>query len=318
MEKNSEVSAAHFELPSIPEVEKVRQTCSTHGDHYANRLAAALKFNDIIAKVQDETELSEIVANDPELAVLHESTAALDILTDDLRHTSRGLRPLLASNKTSQVNSFVDAAGDKFLAALGRRPDVTEIQLAALFFAMQTAVVNSKLGEKASRGKFESLIVNQFTNSLLAKADTSKLCSRFTRPDDELLAAEAQQQVRAMAELFRAEVGRDVNDDFFTGKILSLRYNLAATINMSRIKERMPASEATEAEVRELSLRNTALMQQIRRIQAYGVKSVTFPFNDVIPDFDAVFHSHRVLGQDVLGDQPMALIQLTPSSLDKS
>lgn len=318
MEQHNETPLYSLELPSRPEVEKVRQACTTHGDYYADRLTAALKLNDTMQTVRSEEELTQIVANDPELRALYESSTAIDSLTDRLRHPARGLQPLLVTNKTGQINSFVGDISDELLAALGRPPDVSEVQQATLFFAMQTAIVNHNLGRRASRGKFESLLVNQFANTLLAKADASKLCSRFTRSDDEQLVAETQQQVQAMTELFKAEVGREVNPEFFMNKLLSLRYNLVGAINMVSIKEQMTAPEATEAQIRELGEQNTALMRQIRRIQAYGVKSVIFPFNDVVPGYDAVFHNYHVLGQDAFGEQPMALIQLAPSSLDSA
>ncbi|MEK7153426.1 MAG: hypothetical protein AAB834_05740, partial [Patescibacteria group bacterium] len=87
---------------------------------------------------------------------------------------------------------------------------------------------------------------------------------------------------------------------------------------LHRSKDSMTEPELDQSATEELGRQNTVLAAQMQRIRGFGVKSLAFPFGEVVPGQDVVYHNFKVLGEQVVGEQPLALIRIVPAELERA
>ena len=300
--------------PARGEADALRSSCPTHGNYYADELAANVQMGELLAADLPEDELFAVIDGNPRLARAYKRVEALHSLQETLKHPRRGLSRILSQSKTSLINPYADTMSEQLITALGERPDFFEVQQATVIFATQTTLVNRNL-QRPAQGRFENILVNQFANTLLTKADIGKLCANFANIDKDELMEQARPKVAQAIAAVAAETGAYINEDFLLAKIGALRHNLTGLLKVEDIKNAMPEVEVGDAETQEMGRQNTAFAKQIQRILNYGVKSMIFPFEDAVPGMDAVYHHPRMLSMTLQGDQPSALVQVASADI---
>lgn len=304
---------AALQGPEAPDA--IRASCDQHGEYYARALEAAQFIAALSIEGIDEGEIARRVGEaDPMVTQTWESTNATDELYSrtTTAHRTR-LLSMLTGSKTAEINTFADTVSDEFIANLGRKPDMSDLQNATMFFAL--AVAQTRRGtRKPVASMIESAVVNQFCTTLLAKADPTLLCltyaGRGLRSDVEQYALGLTNQLMGM---FKDMTGHDdLKPEFLASKLLSLWLNAGNALAIHSVRESMPEIASDEAELREQSRTNARFAGVIQRVRHYGIKPVIFNVLDVVPGYDAVYHEFADLNQTVRGEQPMAFIRLVP------
>jgi|GEM_PF-2789820 len=312
------MSGSHEELSQsaiTPEIEALRNACPQHGDYYADQLEAQVKLSNLMDPNMTDDDLLAIVEGDPQLSSAHARFDVLQRFADAIALPQQGPKRLLAQGKASLINPYVEQLSDQFVATLGEAPDYLDVEKSMLLFASQAICTNREL-DRPAQGKFLTAVVNQFANTMLAKSDMSKHCNSLFRGDQKEFFEKTRAKITRMVDDIAAMTGHHLPEDYFLAKLAAMRQTAYGISKIDEAKKAMPEVTASDAEIREAGRQNTAFAKQIQRIRAYGVKSIIFPFEDVVPGMDATYHTPRMFGFDVLGDQPLAIIEI--ASVDES
>ncbi len=297
-----------------PEIEALRNSCARHGQYYADKLALDQRVVPLMTGDLSDEQFYEVLEADPALDRAYNKMTVLQDLYDTVGHPQQGVGHILSQGKASLINPYAESLSDQVIERLGEKPDFLDVELSMFMFASQAALVNRRL-QRPAEGRFQNIVVNQFANIMLAKADTNTLCASFSNGDQSAFLERARTKVAEFSTRMKAITGQDIGEDYLLAKMGSLHHSLANTLRMQDLMKTMPEVEATDAEVKEMERHNSAFAKHILRIRNHGVKSVLFSFEDVVPGMDAIYHHPRMLGITLQGDQPLALVQLASAEI---
>ncbi len=290
------------------DLEAIRAACPDHGEHYASIVEANQRMTALYATETNEVDIERRMA---EFGPIGERVLGMVYATDELTDDMGGrfftrLRTIIAGSRTSEVNPIANDLSDSFLASLGRRPDSIDIQNAMMFSCVAIAMINSTI-TKPHAEDIESDIVNQFSNMLLAKMDPTLLCHAYTGANAR---GDAEQLSINIAAQFVQATGNKASVLFVASKIMALWINVANAVTSNNMRKAIGEVAQDDAVTQEQRRINTDFATSIQRLRAYGIKPIIFPFGDVVPGSDAVYHEFADFDDVGSGEQPLAVIRL--------
>lgn len=305
-----------FELPpDVVNIERVRASCPEHGPALADQAAALLELQTLVEAEMGEDDIVAYAEDNPALKEALEGMNAVADAQEVWNGNSMAskIRRLLGSGDASAVRAITADAAEAFLSSLGRAPKGHEIPGALMEYAMAVAT-NARLMTKSANVATERGLVNQFGVRLLLASEKSTLCSQ--QQHALMSGASLDVMARTITTIFNAQLPdkiahRRLSDDYIPAKLRSYFFNVAHVRRITEGMRQWTLPELPREEVEQLRHTNTEFAKNMLKMQRYGIKPVAFPFSEVRPDTDIVFHDFRELDLSVRGSQPTGIAILT-------
>ncbi len=297
--------------------------CPQHGD-FSVRMKSALQEVGYLFEAGLTSEEIESWVNDQQDEYIDRAFLGFVAINKTIYNEATQIRIInvLRNNKTTKADELSKEIAENFINELGYEPTPELILYATMNLAFQVALTNQSMLGGSAKGHIESMLVNNFSSSIVAVADRDKLCvSENYAVEDEYI----ESSVNKLLNVVRSYPGNiDVNEEFLAMKVKIALENVRILKKLIRLEDVLSkASSIGEGVTAEaLSANNDNLVANIQKIKKYGVKDVSFPASDIAyEDSEIVFINPYTanLGKTksyITRTSPLALIKIVASGTE--